>query len=230
MAGGATSNDFTALETRSMARQGHRIWPLTDRANALDHPERLRFRRSEIPGRERLRMLRASLRRMARFSGPLSFRFLARSSSKTTSGTQCGPFPDSIVYTDGWKGYNALDVSALRHFRIDHSELFADKQNHINGIENFWNQAKRHMRRFNGVPKAHFGLFLKECEWRFNNSDPQLQLRQPRQWVKLYLRWLSGTAPSKNRACSYDKGNWKSSSGPYGKSGHSITWWNNVFS
>jgi len=29
--------------------------------------------------------------------------------------------------------------------------LFADQKNHINGIENFWNQAKRHLRRFNGI-------------------------------------------------------------------------------
>jgi len=28
----------------------------------------------------------------------------------------------------------------------------AGGKNHINGIENFWNQAKRHMRKFNGVP------------------------------------------------------------------------------
>ena len=96
--------------------------------------------------------------------------------------------PDSIVYSDCWKGYNALDVSDFKHFRINHSELFADKRNHINGIENFWNQAKRHMRKFNGVPKAHFGLFLKECEWRFNNSDPSDQLAQLRQWVKRHLR------------------------------------------
>jgi len=47
-----------------------------------------------------------------------------------------------------------------------------------------WNQAKRHLRKFNGVPKEHFGLFLKECEWRFNNSDPSAQLKQLRQWVK----------------------------------------------
>ena len=33
--------------------------------------------------------------------------------------------------------------------------------------------AKRHMRKFDGVPKEHFGLFLKECEWRFNNPKPQ---------------------------------------------------------
>ena len=45
--------------------------------------------------------------------------------------------PDSIVYTDGWRGYNVLDVSDFHHFRINHPELFADKQNHINGIENF---------------------------------------------------------------------------------------------
>ncbi len=96
--------------------------------------------------------------------------------------------PDSIVYSDCWGGYNALDVSDFKHFRINHSELFADRHNHINGIENFWNQAKRHMRKFNGVPKAHFGLFLKECEWRFNNSDPSAQLTQLRQWVKRHLR------------------------------------------
>ncbi len=92
--------------------------------------------------------------------------------------------PDSIVYTDTFRSYNALDVSEFRHYRINHSKLFADKQNHINGIENFWNQAKRHLRRFNGVPRDHFPLFLKECEWRFNNSDPKRQLKQLTQWVR----------------------------------------------
>ncbi len=95
--------------------------------------------------------------------------------------------PDSIVYSDCWKGYNALDVSEFKHFRINHSKLFADKGNHINGIENFWNQAKRHMRKFNGIPKENFWLFLKECEWRFNNPDPKSQFRQLKQWAKKYI-------------------------------------------
>ena len=86
--------------------------------------------------------------------------------------------PDRIVYSDCWRGYNVLDVSEFKHYRINHSKLFVDRQNHINGIENFWNQAKRHMRRFNDVAKEHFGLFLKECEWRFNNPKPLDQLRQ----------------------------------------------------
>ncbi|EMT2631568.1 IS1595 family transposase, partial [Neisseria gonorrhoeae] len=42
---------------------------------------------------------------------------------------------------------------------------------HINGIGNFWNRAKRHLRKFDGIPKEHFELYLKECERRFNNSE-----------------------------------------------------------
>ena len=95
--------------------------------------------------------------------------------------------PDSIVYSDCWGGYNVLDVSDFKHYRINHSKLFADRRNHINGIENFWNQAKRHMRKFNGVPREHFPLFLKECEWRFNNPNPQTQMKQIKQWVKEFL-------------------------------------------
>ena len=95
--------------------------------------------------------------------------------------------PDSIVYTDCWRGYNVLDVSEFKHYRINHSKLFAMKHNHINGIENFWNQAKRHMRKFNGVPKENFGLFLKECEWRFNTPDPKVQLRHINQLVQLFM-------------------------------------------
>ena len=50
--------------------------------------------------------------------------------------------PDSIVYTDCYRSYNALDVSEFHHYRINHSTYFAEQKNHINGIENFWNQAK----------------------------------------------------------------------------------------
>ena len=91
--------------------------------------------------------------------------------------------PDSIVYSDCWRSYNALDISGFKHYRINHSKIFADKHNHLNGIENFWNQAKRHMRKFKGIPKTHFELFLKECEWRFNNPSPKAQLDNLKQWV-----------------------------------------------
>ena len=98
--------------------------------------------------------------------------------------------PHSIVYSDSWRAYNALDVSAFHHQRINHDETYvdeADRANHINGIENFWNQAKRHLRKYNGIPKEHFPLFLKECEFRFNNGSPAQQLNTLKNWKRKHL-------------------------------------------
>ena len=47
--------------------------------------------------------------------------------------------PDSIVYTDCYRSYDVLEVSEFSHLRINYSTHFAERQNHINGIENFWN-------------------------------------------------------------------------------------------
>lgn len=80
---------------------------------------------------------------------------------------------DSIVYTDTFRSY---DVSEFSYFRLNHSTYFAENHNDINGIENFWNQVKRHLRKFNGIPKEYFELYLKECEWRFNNSEIKSQI------------------------------------------------------
>ena len=96
--------------------------------------------------------------------------------------------PDSVVYTDGFSSYDTLDTSGFEHYRIDHGEGYASYEAngrvaHINGIENFWSQAKRHLRKYNGVPKHHFELFLKECEWRFNYGPPSEQLRTLRRWT-----------------------------------------------
>ncbi len=85
--------------------------------------------------------------------------------------------PDSVVYTDAFRSYDTLTVQGFRHQRIDHSKTFGQGQAHINGIENFWNQAKRHLRRYNGIPRQHFPLFLAECEWRFNYG-PASKLRE----------------------------------------------------
>ncbi len=91
---------------------------------------------------------------------------------------------DSVVYTDCHSAYNVLDASEFSHCRINHRTHFADRQNHINGIENFWSQAKRHLRKFNGIPKKHFELYLKECEWRFNNNEMKSQIAMLKQMVR----------------------------------------------
>ena len=57
------------------------------------------------------------------------------------------------------------------------SQVFADRTNHINGIENFWNQAKRHLRKFNGINKVCSQWFLNECEWPFNGGNHRIALQ-----------------------------------------------------
>ena len=91
--------------------------------------------------------------------------------------------PDSIVYTDCYRSYKALDVSDFYHERINHSKLFATGKNHINGIENFWNQAKRVLRKYSGIANESFPLFLKECEFRFNYGSPKQQLIILKEWA-----------------------------------------------
>lgn len=90
--------------------------------------------------------------------------------------------PDSVVYTDSYKSYNALDVSDFTHFRI---KEFASNQNHINGIENFWSQSKRILRKYNGIDKKHFHRFIKEYEFRFNYGTPSEKLKTLRKWCEV---------------------------------------------
>ena len=81
--------------------------------------------------------------------------------------------PESVAYSDTFASYDTLSVEGYEHVRINHQEELAGAGGrHINGIENFWSQAKRHLRRFNGVPKGSFPLFLQEVVWRFNVGTP----------------------------------------------------------
>jgi len=85
---------------------------------------------------------------------------------------------DSIIHSDGWRGYNGLvDLGYAKHFRVQHGQdEFAKGNQHINGIESFWSYAKRHLVQFNGVPRHTFYLHLKEIEFRFNYRNDNLYL------------------------------------------------------
>ena len=71
-----------------------------------------------------------------------------------------------------------LKVTDFHHVRVNSSELLTgEDHSHITkNIETFWSKAKHQLSRFNGIPREHFGLFLKECEWRFNNPNSKDQL------------------------------------------------------
>lgn len=100
--------------------------------------------------------------------------------------------PDSIVYSDAFGTYDILTVEGFRHHRINHRVNYVTPSGrHINGIENFWNQTKRHLRKYNGIPRQNFHLFLKECEWRFNYGSPAKLLSTLKTWIRLSNRTVS---------------------------------------
>ena len=83
---------------------------------------------------------------------------------------------DSVIHSDGWRGYNGLvDFGYKKHYRVLHGKNeFARGNAHINGIESFWGYAKIRLVKFKGMDKSMFNLHLKECEFRFNNRKQNL--------------------------------------------------------
>lgn len=104
--------------------------------------------------------------------------------------------PSSIVYTDGWRGYDGLvSVGYDKHYRVNHGlNEFALKGEEgdlvtVNGIESFWSFTKRRLAKFNGV-KKNFELHLKECEWRWDKSEKELFDDLPK-IIKIYLNFFN---------------------------------------
>ena len=82
----------------------------------------------------------------------------------------------STIYTDGWKAYDGLILNGYEHYRVYHSKNeFARGKSHVNGIESFWSFAKRRLAKFNGLTDDKFFLHLKECEFRFNHRNENLE-------------------------------------------------------
>jgi transposase len=106
-------------------------------------------------------------------------------SGPATAGA--GPRLDAIVYADSHLEREALDVSGLRHQRVADSKRSPRGRPQFDSVESFWSQAKRHLHRYNGIPRRHFHLFLKECEWRFNYGSPAQLLKVLKMWIKSSL-------------------------------------------
>ena len=85
---------------------------------------------------------------------------------------------DAVIYSDGFRTYDGLaDFGYKKHYRVKHNDnQFADGQNHINGIENFWGLCKVRLSKFRGVHKHTFYLHIKECEFRYNFRNQNIYL------------------------------------------------------
>lgn len=80
----------------------------------------------------------------------------------------------SVFYTDTFKSYNDLKQFG-KHNKINHKKEFANgNHNHINGIEGFWSYAKEKFKKYHGINKTNYPLYLKEMEFRYNNRNNNL--------------------------------------------------------
>lgn len=88
-----------------------------------------------------------------------------------------------IYYTGSFRTCDGLVSFGYRRpykYKYRDNKLATDKNNHIDGIENFWDVAKTRLKKFRGIHKSTFYLHLKECEFRFNyrNEDTYKLLLQ----------------------------------------------------
>jgi len=80
----------------------------------------------------------------------------------------------SIVYTDRFRGYDALMFCGYRHLRVDHEKIFSSGKVYINGLEGFWSYAKERLIKHHGVSMQKFPLYLKEMEFRYNHRNEEI--------------------------------------------------------
>jgi transposase-like protein len=80
---------------------------------------------------------------------------------------------DSIIYSDGWRGYNGLvDFGYGKNLRVDHGkDEFARDKAHINAIKGFCGFTRTRLIKYRAMHPRSFSLPLKECEFRFNYRD-----------------------------------------------------------
>jgi transposase len=90
---------------------------------------------------------------------------------------------DAIVCSDEPSPEAAADAGKRRRMRIVIRDDLERDLPRRRAIGRFWNRTLRHLRRFNGVSRQHLFLYLKECEWRFNDGSSEKLLHTLKSWA-----------------------------------------------
>lgn len=80
---------------------------------------------------------------------------------------------ESIVFTDGFKGYSQFD-NAVEHITIKHSEGYGKGVKTVNTIEGFWSILKNGIKgSYRAVSKKYLPFYLAEFSYKYNNRHLQ---------------------------------------------------------
>jgi len=104
--------------------------------------------------------------------------------------------PDRTVYTDSFAATTYWMSPGFVTSASTTATLFAEgKGRNVTSTTSrtFKTKPKRHLCRYNGIPREHFYYFLKECKWCFNGGSHRDLYRQLLGWVgrKGLLKWLA---------------------------------------
>ena len=103
-----------------------------------------------------------------------------RTSATLADSIRKNVLPGSIIISDCWKGYEALDAMPLAdlysHYTVNHSEHFVDPDTgaHTQTVESLWCSAKRRFKARNGTHRHLLDSYLCKFVWRkkFWNANP----------------------------------------------------------
>lgn len=81
--------------------------------------------------------------------------------------------PGSIVYTDGFRGYNSLGCNGYQHLPFDHTVKFIKTDVvHTQGIESYWGVTKPLAKsRYRKLTKKNMSYICAENDFRFNHGN-----------------------------------------------------------
>lgn len=79
---------------------------------------------------------------------------------------------NSIMYTDGYGGYNGLNYAGFYHGSVDHNKCFVNGEIHTQTIEGLWSFIKRKLKGTHyKVSRNNLPKYLKEFMLRYNLRD-----------------------------------------------------------
>jgi len=87
--------------------------------------------------------------------------------------------PRSMVFTDDWGGYNAVERTGRFHFRrVQHSQrVYVSGIDHTNTAEGFFGHFKTDVRgTHHSVSKRWLGSYLNEWVWKWNHRDDDVAM------------------------------------------------------